>query len=372
MEILNDDINKQDAPYIIKDITDLKERFWDRSFICVTGIRPSWKLHIWHYVGALENWLKLQLYPNIKNNFIIADYQVLGDHLWETKQLRQSVIDVVIDWLALWLNPENTNFIIQSYVPELAELFNFLTMFVPYSVATNNPTLKDEMKKIEARWKWLHNSISLGFINYPISQVADIMLFKWEIIPVGDDQIPHIELARKIIKKVNTLYKTNFPLPLALLSKTSRLVWVDGNDKMSKSLWNTISLSSTFAEIKAQVNKMYTDPEKTSIDSKWNTDKHIVFLYLDLFYSDKFHLADLKRRYVEWGRNSIGDGELKALLTKVLEELIAPIRERRKYYEQNMDIVIKAIEEGSARGREEGKKMITELKQSMWLLKYWN
>lgn len=230
-------------------------------------MRPSGRLHLGHYKGALENWLLLQNTPNIKNYFLIADYQVLGDHLGETEKLRSSVIDMVIDWMSVGLDPERSDFVVQSYVPEFAELFNFLAMFTPYSVATNNPTLKDEMKKIENRESSKSDSISLGFINYPVSQVADIMLPRGQIVPVGEDQVPHIELARKIIKKVNTMYGTNFPLPLALLSDTPRLVGTDGNDKMSKSLGNTIYLTATLDEIKKQVNSMYTDSGKTSISA---------------------------------------------------------------------------------------------------------
>jgi tryptophanyl-tRNA synthetase len=165
---------------------------------------------------------------------------------------------MVIDWLAIGLDPEQSNFVVQSYVPEFAELFNLLTMFIPFNMATHNPTLREEMKKIGERED--HNTVSLGFVNYPISQVADIMLARGEVVPVGEDQIPHIELARKIIKKVNTMYDTKFPLPLALVSETPRLVGTDGNNKMSKSLNNTIYLTSSLVDIKKGVQSMYTDP----------------------------------------------------------------------------------------------------------------
>ncbi|MCK9272345.1 tryptophan--tRNA ligase [Candidatus Gracilibacteria bacterium] len=360
----------KNTPHVIKSIESLQEKAGDKVLNCLTGMRPSGRLHLGHYKGALENWLKLQESPNIKNNFLIADYQVLGDHLGETERLRTSVIDMVIDWLAVGLDPNKSNFIVQSYVPEFAELFNLLTMFVPYSLATNNPTLKDEMKKIELRGSKESSSISLGFINYPVSQVADIMLPHGEIVPVGEDQIPHIELARKIIKKVNTMYGTNYPLPLALLSENPRLVGTDGNDKMSKSLGNTIYLTATLKEITTGVNSMYTDTGKTSIESKGNIEKHVVFKYLDIFYNDKKHIKDLKKRYIEGGANSLGDGELKKLLIQVLEELISPIRERREYYKNNMNLVISAIEKGSLNARIEGQKLLTELKEKMGILDY--
>lgn len=361
----------KNTPHIMNSYQDLLSKCeWGKHFNCLTGMRPSGRLHLWHYKWALENWLLLQNNSSIKNNFLVADYQVLGDHLWETEKLRSSVIDMVIDWLAVWLDPEKSNFIVQSYVPEFSELFNFLTMFVPYNVATNNPTLKDEMKKIEWREGNANNSISLWFVNYPVSQVADIMLLSWQIVPVWEDQIPHIELARKVIKKVNTLYTTHFPLPVAFISDTPRLVWIDGNDKMSKSLGNTIYLTSTLKEITLWVNRMYTDSGKINITSPWNIEKHVVFQYLDIFYNDKNHLSDLKKRYIAWWENSVWDGELKKLLIWVLEEIIAPIRERREYYKNNMDIVVKAIEQWSMNARKEGQKILWELKSAMGIINY--
>ncbi len=358
------------TPHVINWLREFNQQIWDKLVNCLTWMRPSGKLHLGHYVWALQNWLELQNNKNIKNYFLIADYQVLGDHLWETEKLRKSVIDMVIDWMAVGLDPNKSNFVVQSYVPEFAELFNYLTMFVPYNVATNNPTLKDEIKKIEKRWEWQNSWISLWFINYPVSQVADILLPKWEIVPVWEDQIPHIELARKIIKKVNAMYGTNYPLPKALISEVPRLVWIDWNDKMSKSLWNTISISASFEEIKTQVNKMYTDPNKTSVQSKWNIKNHVVFKYLDIFYKDKKYLEDLKKRYIEWWENSIWDWYLKKLLVEVLNEIISPIRERRKYYEEHIDEVVEAIEKGSANLRSEAIVMLKDLREVMGLLDY--
>lgn len=361
----------KNTPHIIRWVEDFREKIWDKVASCLTGMRPSWRLHLGHYKWALENWLHMQENPNIKNSFLIADYQVLWDHLWDTERLRAAIIDMVIDWLAVWLDPKKSNFVVQSYVPEFAELFNLLTMFTPYSVATNNPTLKDEMKKIENRWEWENSSVSLWFINYPVSQVADIMLPRWEIVPVGEDQVPHIELARKIIKKVNIMYWTNFPLPMAMISETPRLVWTDWNDKMSKSLWNTIYLTATLDEIKKWVNSMYTDQGKTSVSAPWNIEKHVVFKYLDIFYGDNAHIDELKRRYIAWWENSVWDGELKKLLIKVLDELIAPIRERREFYKKNMPLVISSIEEWSENVRKIWQELLKELKEKMGILGYW-
>jgi tryptophanyl-tRNA synthetase len=226
------------------------------------------------------------------------------------------------------------------------------------------------MKKIENRGDSENNSISLWFINYPVSQVADIMLPYWEIVPVWEDQIPHIELARKIIKKVNTMYDTSFPLPLAMISEIPRLVWTDWSDKMSKSLWNTIYLTASLKEIKEWVNKMYTDSWKINVQSPWNIEKHVVFKYLDIFYDDKNHLEELKKRYIEWWENSVWDWEIKKLLVEVLDALITPIREKREYYKNNMDIVISSIEEWSKNMRNIWQKLLNELKEKMWIVWY--
>ncbi len=361
---------EKNAPHIIRWVDDFRKKIWNRVATCLTGIRPSWRLHLGHYKWALENWLHMQENPNIKNNFLIADYQVLWDHLWETEKLRNAVVDMVIDWLAVWLDPKKSNFVVQSYVPEFAELFNLLTMFTPYNIATNNPTLKDEIKKIENRWAWDNSWISLWFINYPVSQVADIMLLQWEIVPVWEDQIPHIELSRSIIRRINNIYKTKLPLPMAMISNTPRLVGTDWNEKMSKSLWNTIYLTASLDEIKKWVNSMYTDPGKNSIRALWNIDKHVVFKYLEVFYNNKAHIEELKRRYIEGGENSVWDWELKKLLVQVLDELISPIREKREFYKQNIPLVISSIEEWSENVRKIWQEVLKELKEKMGIVWY--
>lgn len=361
--------NQKQPSYVIRWVDEIKNCFWDKICNCLTGIRPSWRLHLWHYKWALETWLKMQELPNIQNNFLIADYQVLGDYLGDVDRLRNSVIDMVIDWLAIWLDPEKSNFIIQSYVPEFSELFNLLTMFTPYNTVISNPTLKDEINKIKNRTS-KYTATSVGFLNYPISQVADIMLLKWEAIPVWEDQLPHIELARNLIKKINNIYNTSFPVPVAILSSTPRLIGTDWNDKMSKSLWNTIGLTSSLDEIKKSVHSMYTDPGKTSVHSPWNVKDHVVFKYLDIFYEDKDHIDDLKKRYIEWGTNSVWDWELKKLLTDVLNNLIASIREKRQLYQENIPLVISAFEKWSEKARNIWQKVLEELKENLGIINY--
>jgi tryptophanyl-tRNA synthetase len=227
------------------------------------------------------------------------------------------------------------------------------------------------MKKIEKRIDNINSSISLWFINYPVSQVADIMLPWWQLVPVWEDQVPHIELARKVIKKINKMYKTKFPLPMALLSETPRLVGTDWNDKMSKSLWNTIYLTASLEEIKKGVNSMYTDPNKISIEDKWNIENHVVFKYLDIFYNKKEHLEELKQKYIKWGKESVWDWYIKKLLVEVLDDFISPIREKREYYLNNIHLVINAIDIWSKNMSDIWVKTLNELKNNMWILNYW-
>lgn len=356
------------APHIINGIDELKRISGWKTMTCLTGMRPTGKLHLGHYVGALKNWIEMEKIPNIRNYFLIADYQALGDYLDDPEKIRQSVKDIVIDWLSVGLDPEKSCFIVQSYVPEFTELAFYLNMFATYSEVMRNPTLKDEIAKIENRET--NNGISMGFINYPVSQVADILLPRGEIVPVWEDQIPHIELARKIIDRVNKKTGTDFPLPKALISDIPRLVGIDGKDKMSKSLWNAIMLSDSLSEIQKKVQKMYTDPNKISIESEWSIEGHVVFMYLDIFHEDKDLIENLKARYRAGWPDSIGDGELKKLLVTILDAFISPIREKRAYYEAHPEIIKEVIDSWAERFRSEAQEVLLELRAKMNILDY--
>ncbi len=327
-------------------------------------MRPSWKLHLWHYVWALENWLEIEKIENIKCNFLIADYQVLWDYIWETEKIRASVLDVVLDWLAVWLDPEKSKFVTQSYIPEFAELALYLSMFTPVSLLKNNPTLKAEMKQLEQGWK---SNISVWFFNYPVSQAADILLPKSDIVPVWEDQIPHIELARNIISRVNKIYGTEYPLPKALIWKVWRLVGVDWQAKMSKSLWNAIMLSDEKDEIKKKVMKMYTDPTRIRATDPWHIEWNVVFLYLDIFHKDKEELESLKELYRNW---KIWDVAIKQMLLEDIENFIYPIRERRKIFENDISKVREIIESWAESFRDEAKEFMISLRESMWVINY--
>lgn len=212
----------------------------------LTGMRPTGKLHLGHYVGALENWISLQ--EKYDCYFLISDYQALGDYSEDVTKIRNSVIEVTLDWLSVGLNPKTSTFVVQSYVPEYAELTMLLSMITPKGMVDRNPTLKTEM----ARQK----NVSLGFYNYPMSQVADILLSKANLVPVGEDQLPHIELTREVARKFNRIYDDIFPMPEALVGRVPRLVGIDGKAKMSKSLGNCIYLSDSKEEVEKKVKKM--------------------------------------------------------------------------------------------------------------------
>ncbi len=326
----------------------------------LTGMRPTGKLHLGHYVGALENWLALQ--NEYECFFLIADYQALGDHLGETERIRNSVIDVVLDWMAVGLDHEKSSFVVQSYIPEYAELFMLLSMFVPLSLVDRNPTLKAEIAQQKK------SDVSLGFYNYPVSQAADILLSQAHLVPVGEDQLPHIELTREIVRKFNTIYNTKiFQEPKALIGRIPRLVGIDGQAKASKSLNNAIFLSDSPEEIKAKVKKMYTDPTRIRATDPGHVEGNVVFSYLDAFYNDKSDLKALKERYE---KGQIKDVEVKQLLAETLCAFIAPIREKRSYYANNMKEVRRALQEGTERARTVAQKTMTQVRDVMGITKY--
>lgn len=329
----------------------------------LTGMRPSGKLHLWHYFGALTNWITLQ--NKVKCQFLVADYHVLGERTEDIERLKENVMDVVMDWLSVWIDPEKSDFVVQSYVPEWADLAQYFSMITPYSRLAQNPTLKNEMKQLEESWQ--NEALSLGFFGYPVSQASDILLPRANLVPVWADQIPHIELARYIARTFNRKFGNVFEEPRALLSPVSRLVGIDGNDKMSKSLWNTIMLSDSADRVKEQVMKMYTDPNHFRVSDPWKIEWNVVFTYLDIFESNKEILADMKYQYQKWG---LGDVTIKKHLIQLMNDFLQPIRERRAYYETRPDIARDAIEAGSARARKIAQETIEVVKSKIGIQRY--
>ena len=322
----------------------------------LTGIRPTGKLHLGHYVGALENWIRLQ--DEYDCFFLIADYQALGDHIDEMENIKTAVRDVVLDWLSVGLNPEQSTFVVQSYVPEHAELAMLLSMLTPLGMLDRNPTLKSERERIS------NTRLSVGFYTYPVSQVADILLPKAHLVPVGEDQLPHIEMTREIARRFNNRYGDVFPEPDSLVGRVARLMGTDGQAKMSKSIGNVIYLSDEPETVTKKIMSMYTDPTRLRATDPGHVEGNPVFQYHDAFNNDAAEVADLKERYT---KGKVGDVEVKQKLIEAVNKFLEPIREVRTRYEQDRNYVDECIENGSAKGRATAQATMEEVRDKMGL-----
>jgi len=325
----------------------------------LTGIRPTGALHLGHYVGALHNWINLQ--DEYECNFLIADYQALSDHFHEIDLIKSSVIDVTLDWLSVGLDPEKSNFVIQSYVPEHAELAMLLSFITPLGMLERNPTLKGELDSLPVERR------SAGFYNYPISQIADILLPRAHLVPVGEDQAPHLEMSREIARKFNRMYGEVFPEPETLIGKVGRLSGTDGKGKMSKSQGNVILLSDSKESVEKKVRGMYTDPNRIRADIPGKVEGNPVFQYLDAFTTDDKNVEDFKTRYRS---GNIGDVEIKTYLSNVLNDFLEPIREKRLYFESNMNIVEEALDKGIKNARESANETMELVRDKMKVSTY--
>ncbi|HKZ74966.1 MAG TPA: tryptophan--tRNA ligase [Steroidobacteraceae bacterium] len=312
----------------------------------LSGIRPTGPLHLGHYAGALENWVRLQHAYDC--SFLIADYQV-SDYAHDLPRVRNAVWEVALDWLAVGLDPESSRFVIESMVPEHAELMTWLAWLLPLGMLERNPTLKAEMEAIEnpRDAKTKGKSVPVAFYLYPMMQVANILLSRAHLVPVGADQLPHLELAREVARRFNREFKPIFPEPEALLGRVSRLVGTDGNVKMSKSRGNTIELKDSAETVAKKVRRMYGGPPRGAKQAG-KVEENPVFLYLDAFDHDAAQVQNLKQRYE---RTGVSNKELKDRLTTVLNELLEPMRERRAKYASNLSLVGEALDEGSKRAR---------------------
>ena len=326
----------------------------------LTGDTPTGKLHIGHYVGTLENRVKLQ--HDYETFIVLADLHALTTKKDDPASVQASVREVAMDNLAVGLNPANVTLFVESGIPEIYELAAIMSMYVTHATALRNPTIKDEIKM-----KGLGDIYSLGFVNYPIYQAADILGVKGELVPVGIDQEAHLEQSREIARDLNRVAgKDIFPEPKGLVGRIGKLVGTDGNPKMGKSLGNTIFLSEDQASIKKKVSSMYTDPKRIRATDPGTVEGNPVFIYLDTFGTAKHQtdIADFKTRYEQ---GTVGDTDVKAYLTNVMEEFIAPIRERRKIYEDDPALVTKILTEGTEKARAEVIKTVNELKTAMKL-----
>ena len=323
----------------------------------LTGVRPTGALHLGHYVGALENWVRLQ--EEYDCFFLIADYQALGDHLDDTEGIRRSVVEVGLDWLSVGLDPKKSTFVIQSYVPEHAELAMLFSMVTPLGWLERNPTLKAERGRLEGE------GLSVGFYTYPVSQAADIALPKANLVPVGEDQVPHIEMTREVVRRFNRMFGEMFPEPESMVGRVARLPGTDGQAKMSKSLGNVIYLSDDEQALQQKVRGMYTDPKRVRADIPADPEGNPVFAYHDAFNEDRAEVDDLKERY---RKGKVGDVEVKQKLALALNRFLAPIREKRAYYEERPALVREALLEGTRRAKKVAEDTMREVRERMGIL----
>ena len=325
----------------------------------LTGVRPTGALHVGHYVGALHNWIELQ--DQYECYFLIADYQALGDHFHEIDLIRDSVLQVTLDWLAVGLDPEKSAFVVQSYVPEFAELAMLLSFITPLGMLERNPTLKGELDELDIEQR------TVGFFNYPMSQVADILLPRADLVPVGDDQLPHIEMTREVARNFNLMFGEVFPESDSLIGRVPRLSGTDGQGKMSKSKGNVIMLSDDADTVTKKVRGMFTDPNRIRADIPGKVEGNPVFEYHDAFNPNTAQVDDFKARYRE---GTVGDVEVKMALAEALNNFLDPIREKRAYYEANMNLVEEAIMSGVSRMRVVAEETMTQVREAMRISSY--
>ena len=330
--------------------------------IILTGDRPTGKLHIGHFVGSLKNRVELQNSGEFETYIMIADAQALTDNAKNPEKVRENVLEVALDYLAVGIDPAKTTIFIQSQIPELSELAMFYANLVSIARLERNPTVKTEIKQ-----KNFGEGVPSGFVFYPISQAADITAFKATHVPVGEDQLPMIELTREIARSFNQTYGQEILVePEAILPPVGierRLPGINGMDaKMSKSLNNGIYLGDSFEEMRDKVMKMYTDPDHIRVEDPGKIEGNVVFAYLDVFAKDKEKVAEMKAHYQ---RGGLGDVVVKRYLIEVLDEILKPIRERRAEHAKNPEKVYEILRAGNEKARLRTSKTLAEVKRAM-------
>lgn len=337
--------------------------------IILTGDRPTGKLHLGHYVGSIKKRLEMQDTDFDKMYVMIADSQALTDNFKNPEKIKESIKEIILDYLSCGINPSKVTIFIQSMIPELTEYTFYFLNLVTLSRLERNPTVKTELLQ-----KDFNNQIPVGFLCYPISQAADITLFKATDIPVGVDQLPMLEQTNEIVRKFNSLYGDTLVECKGILpdNETSfRLPGIDGKNKMSKSLGNCIYLSDDSKTLHEKVMKMYTDPNHININDPGKIEGNVVFTYLDIFSSDddfkKYlpefnNLTELKLAYQKGG---VGDVKIKKFLYNILDEFLTPIREKRSELENNLEYVYDVLEKGTKEARKVARENIKEFKKAL-------
>ncbi len=319
----------------------------------LSGMRPTGKLHLGHYVGALENWIKLQ--SEYESFHLVADYHVLTTDL-NTEDIYDNTLEMVMDWLAVGLNPETTPMFRQSQIKEHAELFLIYSMLVTKARLERNPTLKDQIRDLNIE------NVIYGHLGYPVLQSADILLYKGEKVPVGEDQVPHVEITREIARKFNNQYGLVFPEPEPLLTKFSRLSGLDGKAKMSKSLNNTIFISEKPEDVQKKLRKAVTDPLKVRRNDPGHPEVCTIFTY-----HKKFNPNEIAE--IESGCRSgeLGCVDCKLNCANKINAFLNPIREKRAIYENDKSKVVEILHEGEKRARIVAKETMAEVHEKMKL-----
>ena len=337
--------------------------------IILTGDRPTGPLHIGHYIGSLKNRVKLQNEGDYEKMYVmIADSQALTDNFANPKKIQDNLFEVAIDYLSVGIDPEKVNIFIQSEVDELTTLTYYYMNLVTVSRLQRNPTIKTEIKE-----RGFETSVPSGFLNYPVSQAADITAFHANVIPVGNDQMPLLEQTNEIVDTFNRIYGDTLTRCEGYLNSNEiaqRLPGLDGNAKMSKSLGNGIYLKDDSETVKKIVMSMYTDPDHIKVEDPGKVEGNMVFLYLDVFatdeqikkYSEFNSLSEMKSKYQEGG---LGDVAIKKVLYEVIEEILTPIREKRKYYEENIDLVKEILKKGTEAAKADASKTLKEVKKAI-------
>ncbi len=330
----------------------------------LTGDRPTGKLHLGHYVGSLKNRVALQ--DEYECFFLVADLHTLTtrpekEHI---KELGSNIRDMVLDYLAVGIDPEKSVIYLQSAVPEVYELNLFFEMLVTVPRLSRLPSIKEM-----ARAARLGEAVPFGLLGYPVLQAADILLPKAHLVPVGKDNEAHVEVTREIARRFNNLYGEVFPIPEVMIGEVPTLVGIDGQAKMSKSLNNAIFLSDDAKTVRKKVFQMYTDPNRISADVPGRVEGNPVFIYHDIFNPNKEEVEDLKDRY---RKGKVGDVEVKEKLARALNAFLDPIRERREHFANQKGLVEEILYAGTLRMREEARATMKDVRSAMGMASVWN
>lgn len=324
----------------------------------LTGIRPTGNLHLGHYFGAVSNWIKLQ---DDYNSYIeIADVQALTDNFNDPDKVRKNVRELTIDLLSCGIDPEKVTIFIQSMIPEIAEVTIYFSNLVTISRLYRNPTIKTEISQKKELFGHSGESVTYGFLGYPVSQAADITVFDGQLVPVGEDQLPLLEQCREIVRKFNTIYGETFVEPEQMLTENKRIKGLDGNEKMGKSLGNAIYLIDDYETISKKVMSAVTDPNKIKKDDKANPDVCMVYYYHKLVNQD-----NLETVCQECKNGSRGCVACKKELINKMMEFLKPIQEKRKYYEENIDVVDNILKEGTLKAQKYAKNKMKLVRENM-------